>query len=186
MGLLTLLRHGQTDYNAKGLFQGRVDEPLNEVGEEQAKRAAASIGKVDRVLSSPLQRAKKTAEAFGMTPVIDEQWIECNFGEWEGHPISEVDPDKWEKYKTDPSYKPPGGESINEVNQRVFTALDALTMGEDEHLVVVTHTLPIKSAFHWVLGVEIPILRTRLSTASYTQIGFFGAERILLNFNVTS
>ena len=81
MGLLTLLRHGQTDYNAKGLFQGRVDEPLNEVGEDQAKRAAASIGKVDRVLASPLQRAKKTAEAFGMTPEIDEQWIECNIGE---------------------------------------------------------------------------------------------------------
>ena len=186
MGLLTLLRHGQTDYNANGLFQGRVDEPLNEVGEDQAKRAAASIGKVDRVLASPLQRAKKTAEAFGMTPEIDEQWIECNFGEWEGHPISEVDSDRWEKYKTDPSYKPPGGESINEVNQRVFAALDAHTIDEDEHLVVVTHTLPIKSAFHWVLGVEIPILRTRLSTASYTQIGFFGAERILLNFNVTS
>ena len=59
MGLLTLLRHGETDYNAKSLFQGRVDEPLNAVGEEQAKRAAASIGKVDRVITSPLQRAPK-------------------------------------------------------------------------------------------------------------------------------
>ena len=79
-----------------------------------------------------------------------------------------------------------GGESIQEVNQRVFTSLENLSIGEEEHLLVVTHTLPIKSAFHWVLGVEIPVLRTRLSTASYTQIGFFGDERILLNFNVTS
>ncbi len=186
MGLLTLLRHGETDYNAKSLFQGRVDEPLNAVGEEQAKRAAASIGEVDRVITSPLQRAKKTAEAFGITPDVNEQWIECNFGEWEGHPISSVDSDKWERYKTDLSYKPPGGESIQEVNQRVFTSLENLSIGEEEHLLIVTHTLPIKSAFHWVLGVEIPILRTRLSTASYTQIGFFGDERILLNFNVTS
>ncbi len=186
MGLLTLLRHGETDYNAKGLFQGRVNEPLNEVGKEQAKRAAAAIGAADRVITSPLLRAKKTAEAFGVSPEIDEQWIECNFGEWEGRPISEVDPQKWEKYKTDSNYKPPGGESINEVNQRIFAALDQLSIGEREHLLVVTHTLPIKSAFHWVLGAEIPILRTRLSTASYTQIGFFGEERILLNFNVTS
>ena len=88
--------------------------------------------------------------------------------------------------QTDLSYKPPGGESIQEVNQRVFASLESLSIGEEEHLLVVTHTLPIKSAFHWVLGVEIPILRTRLSTASYTQIGFFGDERILLNFNVTS
>ena len=186
MGLLTLLRHGQTDYNAKSLFQGRVDEPLNAVGEEQAKRAAASIGEVDRVITSPLQRARKTAEAFGILPDVDEQWVECNFGEWEGQPISSIDSDKWESYKTDLSYKPPGGESIQEVNQRVFASLESLSIGDEEHLLVVTHTLPIKSAFHWVLGVEIPILRTRLSTASYTQIGFFEDERILLNFNVTS
>ena len=165
MGILTLLRHGETDYNARSLFQGRTDEPLNDVGEEQAKRAAASIGEnriiasplraeassvggVDRIISSPLKRARKTAEAFGMEPEIDERWIECNFGEWEGHPISSIE--------------------------------------ADEHLLVVTHTLPIKSAFVWVLGADIPILRTRLSTASYTQIEFSGDERILLNFNITS
>jgi len=203
MGILTLLRHGETDYNARSLFQGRTDEPLNDVGEEQAKRAAASIGEsriiasplraepssvggVDRIISSPLKRARKTAEAFGMEPEIDERWIECNFGEWEGHPISSIDSEKWERYKTDPSYQPPGGESISEVQQRVFTALEGLSIGADEHLLVVTHTLPIKSAFVWVLGADIPILRTRLSTASYTQIEFSGDERILLNFNITS
>tara|TARA_B100000953_G_scaffold299046_2_gene297629 strand:- start:438 stop:998 length:561 start_codon:yes stop_codon:yes gene_type:complete len=186
MGTLTLLRHGQTDYNAKSLFQGRVDEPLNAVGLAQAHRAAGSIGKVDRIISSPLQRARKTAEAFGMSPEIDERWVECNFGDWEGRPISSIGTEKWEKYKSNLDYQPPNGESINEVNQRIHSALDELSVGENENLLIVTHTLPIKSAFVWVLGVEIPILRTRLSTASYTQIEFSGVERTLLNFNITS
>ena len=186
MGTLTLLRHGQTDYNAKSLFQGRVDEPLNAVGEAQAQRAADAIGNVDRVISSPLKRARKTAEAFGVSLEIDSSWIECNFGDWEGKPISSIDGDKWEEYKSNPDYQPPKGESINEVNSRIHAALNEISIGKDEHLVIVTHTLPIKSAFVWVLGVNVPILRTRLSTASYTQIEFSGDEQILLNFNITS
>ena len=186
MGILTLLRHGQTDYNAKSLFQGRVDEPLNAVGQAQAKRAAEAIGKVDRIISSPLQRAQKTAEAFGMEPEIDDMWVECNFGDWEGRPISSIDIENWEEYKSNLDYQPPNGESINEVNNRVHAALDSLSIGENENLLIVTHTLPIKSAFVWVLGVEVPILRTRLSTASYTQIEFSGGEPTLLNFNITS
>ena len=186
MGILTLLRHGQTDYNAQSLFQGRVDEPLNAVGLAQAHRAAEAIGKVDRIVSSPLQRARKTAEAFGMEPDIDERWVECNFGDWEGQPISSISIENWEEYKSNLDYQPPNGESINEVNTRVHAALDELSIGENENLLIVTHTLPIKSAFVWVLGVEIPILRTRLSTASYTQIEVARDERTLLNFNITS
>jgi probable phosphoglycerate mutase len=186
MGILTLLRHGETDYNARFLFQGRADEPLNASGIAQAQRAAEAIGKVDRVISSPLKRAMKTADAFGMTLDIDDQWIECNFGDWEGHPISSIGGSKWDNYKTNPNFRPPNGETITEVNHRVHAALDKLTVAKGEHLLVVSHTLPIKAAFMWVLGGDVPIMSTRLSTASYTQIEFSGNERTLLNFNITS
>ena len=121
-----------------------------------------------------------------MEPDIDERWVECNFGDWEGQPISSISIENWEEYKSNLDYQPPNGESINEVNTRVHAALDELSIGENENLLIVTHTLPIKSAFVWVLGVEIPILRTRLSTASYTQIEVARDERTLLNFNITS
>ena len=64
MGRITLLRHGQTDFNATGLLQGRVDNPLNSIGILQAQKAAQMIGPVDRVISSPLKRAIQTSEVF--------------------------------------------------------------------------------------------------------------------------
>lgn len=186
MGILTLLRHGETDYNAKFLFQGRADIPLNSSGLEQAQRSAEAIGRVDRIITSPLKRAMETADAFGMDPDIDERWIECNFGDWEGHPISSIAGDKWDNYKSNPNYRPPNGETIAEVNHRIHAALDELTLATEEHLLVVSHTLPIKAAFMWVIGGDVPIMSTRLSTASFTQIELSGNDRTLLNFNITS
>ncbi len=90
MPTLTLLRHGRTTANAGGLLQGRVDHALDETGRAQAAAAAAVIGAVDRVISSPLLRARQTAEAFGLTPEIDDRWIELDYGEWDGRPIADL------------------------------------------------------------------------------------------------
>lgn len=90
------VRHGQTDWNAKGLFQGHTDVPLNATGEEQAKAAARILAgqQFDRVVSSPLQRASATAraiaEASGKPLVIDEGLIECDFGSLEGESYASV------------------------------------------------------------------------------------------------
>ena len=64
MGMITLLRHGQTDFNATGLLQGHIDNSLNRTGFAQAEKAAEAIGEVDRIISSPLKRAIQTADAF--------------------------------------------------------------------------------------------------------------------------
>ena len=63
---LILWRHGQTDYNSQGRIQGRVDVPLNETGRDQARRAAEDIAALGptRIVSSPLVRARDTAEAL--------------------------------------------------------------------------------------------------------------------------
>jgi broad specificity phosphatase PhoE len=90
------LRHGMTDWNAKGLFQGRSDVPLNEQGLAQALTAAQSFkaSPPDIIVSSPLIRAAHTAKliasAADMPVHIEDDLIECDFGSFEGRPIREV------------------------------------------------------------------------------------------------
>ncbi len=90
------VRHGITDWNRQGLFQGLTDIALNDEGIVQAEAAARRLRDVrfDYVVSSPLMRAVKTAEiiaaASDKTVAIDARLIECDFGSFEGRPISEV------------------------------------------------------------------------------------------------
>lgn len=90
-----VVRHGQTDYNINGLFQGRKDIPLNSVGIKQAEETAQKFKNipVDIILVSPLTRAKETAKYIsnvtGIKPVIEQDLIERNFGDMEGKPNKE-------------------------------------------------------------------------------------------------
>ena len=90
------LRHGVTDWNAQGLFQGRTDVPLNDEGISQAHAAAERLCKLsfDHVVASPLTRALKTAEiiaaAAGKPIDVDDGIIECDFGGLEGTSIAET------------------------------------------------------------------------------------------------
>jgi broad specificity phosphatase PhoE len=90
------LRHGVTDWNRQGLFQGRTDNPLNDMGVSQAHAAAERLRKLsfDRVVASPLIRARQTAEiiatAAGKPLDVDDGIIECDFGSLEGTSIAET------------------------------------------------------------------------------------------------
>lgn len=85
-----VVRHGQTDYNVQGFFQGHIDIPLNNIGIEQAKETALKFKniKVDKILVSPLKRARQTAqyisEITGIEFEIEERLIERSFGNMEG------------------------------------------------------------------------------------------------------
>jgi len=91
-----VVRHGQTEYNVKNIFQGHVNVPLNEVGIQQAKETANKfVGKkIDKILVSPLERAIQTAsyisQVTGVKISIEPRLIERNFGDIEGKP-SRVD-----------------------------------------------------------------------------------------------
>ena len=90
------LRHGATDWNRQGLFQGRTDNPLNEDGLRQAHDAASTLRGVgiSRIVASPLVRALKTAEiiaeAISVPLTIDAGIIEFDFGSFEGLPVRDL------------------------------------------------------------------------------------------------
>ena len=90
------LRHGATDWNRQGLFQGRTDNPLNDDGIAQAHAAAEKLRAVAlaHVVSSPLLRAVQTAEIIAniasRTVTLDRGLIELDFGSFEGRPVREL------------------------------------------------------------------------------------------------
>jgi broad specificity phosphatase PhoE len=138
-----LIRHGQTDWNAEGRFQGSVDIPLNDIGRAQAARNGAAL-KAElpdqagwHFLSSPLVRARETMEivraACGLERqayAVDPLLAEVTYGDWERHTIPELEQtvpelvaerarDKW-------NFVPPNGESYAMLAERVRAVLSAL------------------------------------------------------------
>lgn len=186
--MLILVRHGQTANNAEGRLLGRADPPLTELGRRQAATLAAAVGPVDRVVSSPLARARETAEVFRVAVEVDEQWIELDYGDYDGRPLAEVPADMWATWRTDSTYAPPGGESIAAVGERVRAACEALAADAAErHVVVVSHVSPIKAAVAWALGVGDEVAwRLFLDVASVSRVGFGPAGPVLRTYNDTT
>ena len=184
--MLILVRHGRTALNAAGLLQGRIDEPLDDVGREQAAAVAAHVGPVDELISSPLRRAVQTAEAFGVPFTTDERWIELSYGKFEGVPSSELlSAGVWDQWRRDPAFVPEGGESLVELDGRVRAACDdLLERARDVDVAIVTHVSPIKSAVAWALDAPIDIAwRSHLSPASICRIQMGFRSPVLTSFN---
>lgn len=185
--MLLVVRHGRTAHNASGLLLGRLDPPLDDLGRRQAAALAAAIGPVDRVISSPLYRARETASAFGLEPVIDDRWIELDYGEYDGMPLGSVTPETWQEWRSDPLFAPPGGESLSELGERVGQALDDLVAdgsAAERTTVIVSHVSPIKAAVCWALGVDdLVAWRLWVATASVTRIGTTPRGSVLHTFN---
>lgn len=152
--MLVIVRHGQTAVNASGLILGRADPPLTDLGRRQAAALARALGRPDRVVSSPLRRARQTADAFGAPVEVDERWIELDYGELEGAPAASVTDDLWARWRADTASAPPGGESLAALGERVRAACDDVAAAATEgDVLVVTHVSPIKAAVAWALGL---------------------------------
>lgn len=187
--MLILLRHGQTPANAGGLLLGRADPPLTDLGCRQATAAAAALdGDVQRVVSSPLLRARQTAEALGLPVDVDEQWIEVDYGEYEGLPYRDVPAELWQRWRTEPGFTPPGGESMAAVGARVREACNALMEeAAERNVVVVSHVSPIKAAVAWALGVGDDVAwRMFLEVAAISRVGIGANGPTLRTYNDTS
>jgi broad specificity phosphatase PhoE len=159
--VLIVVRHGRTSANAGGLLQGRVDNPLDAVGELQAKAIGAVLGGLDRplLLCSPLQRARQTAELVGAVLgttelIVDDHFIELDYGDIDSTPVRDVPPDMWAQWRSDPDFVPPGGESLATLQARVEEGCLAWAAEAAERdVVVVSHVSPIKAVIAWALGV---------------------------------
>ena len=183
--MLLLVRHGRTAANAGGLLQGRVDLPLDETGRAQAAALAAVVGNATRVVTSPLQRARATAEALGPPVTVDERWIELDYGEWDQRPVASVPEQTWRVWRADPDFAPPGGESLADLGRRVREACEELREEVVDHdVVVVSHVSPIKAAVAWALDVSVLVSwRLHLDVASLSRIAVRPSGPAVLLYN---
>ena len=158
---LGLLRHGQTVWNLEKRIQGRMDSPLTNDGihrcRKWARHLASPAWSWDRIITSPLPRARKTAEYINenltIPMAVDDGLREQDWGLWEGLTIGEVKknfPNQLEQQVSlGWSFCPPQGESRLEVSERVTGALAALVKKHPgEQLLIITHQGVIKSLIY--------------------------------------
>ena len=133
---ILLARHGETNDNIPPIrFQGFRDTPLNDTGRSQAHELAERVAALERPVvslwASDLSRARATAEIvgarIGLEPRLDPRLREANRGEWEGHlfpDIKRADPEQFAAWmKAGPDWRFPGGESLQDQQDRVSAAL---------------------------------------------------------------
>lgn len=178
---LLLLRHGETEFSAQRRYSGRADPELTALGHAQAAAVAAGIGTLDgadqvsAVLSSPLRRARQTADpvaaALGL-PVSDhDALVETDFGAWDGLTFAQArerDPDVHRRWLGDETVRPPGGESFADVAERVAALRDELVARHpSQTLLLVSHVTPIKLLLRLALDAGPSVLyRLHLDLAS--------------------
>jgi broad specificity phosphatase PhoE len=153
---LLLLRHGQSTWNADGRWQGQADVPLSTLGEAQAREAAAklSAGDFDRLISSHLQRARRTAEilgeALGLAVEIDPELREIDVGEWQGLTRDEIRaraPGALADWSDGRSESTPGGELRADLTERARLALlrAAAASSPGDRVLLVSHGALIRN-----------------------------------------
>ena len=165
---ILLARHGETKWNAEGRYQGQVDVPLSEVGEAQARQLGERLREVriDRAVSSPLLRARRTAElALGPDREsmlkLDDGFAEIAHGTWEGLLASEIgamDGERLRAWREAPeTVQMPQGESLQQVLERSWSALQraCVDLGPEETLLVLAHDAVNRVLLCRILGLPL-------------------------------
>ncbi len=164
---LLLVRHGETDWNRQGRFQGQIDIPLNANGRAQAEAAGSFLASVhiDRAYTSAMSRPRQTAEAIlashpGVPLTSTRGLVEIGHGLWEGRlerEIAEGWPELLSDWKRAPeTVQMPEGETIHEVWQRSLTTWRtiAASLGDQETALVVAHDAVNKTILCSLLGLS--------------------------------
>jgi ribonuclease H / adenosylcobalamin/alpha-ribazole phosphatase len=193
---LYLVRHGETEENARMSYLGIRDEPLNEKGMWQAFRAAEALSQLPLrlIVTSPLRRAADTAariqEASGIELWKDVRLAEGSFGRWEGLTRDEVlklgtnDAAMLMRWESDSSFAPPGGEAMESLQQRVVQLLEELLREYgNTSIVLVSHVGPIKALLAAVLGIPLQASRHMFLDPGTISVVEWGAQPFLRLFN---
>ena len=197
MSLFYLVRHGETDWNREQVFRGRVDVPLNDLGRQQAQAAARKLSEADltAVYTSPLKRAGGTADIVarlcGLQAVVENGFIDMNFGEWQGLTHGDVQsqfPEAYRRWQRSPeSASIPGAESLRAVQERAVAALKVLAERfPDAAVCVVSHRVGCKLLMAWALGLdESAFWRIRQDTVCINVIEYVGRSPVVHTLNDT-
>jgi len=197
---LFLVRHGLTEWNETGRYQGQLDVPLSAEGRLQiaALRDRLRAEVFTACLASALLRALESAEILleghrcpiRQTPDLNEM----SYGQWEGltrAQIRERFPEAWALFLADrASHAPPGGESQCALGLRVQHTLDTLQReygSSDASVLLVAHGGSIRAAIASLLNVpDIDVRRLRIDNASLSIVEVYGRDAILSLFNDTA
>jgi broad specificity phosphatase PhoE len=154
--VIFLARHGETPYNAERRFQGQGDVPLNAHGIAQARELAAIAAKQQwsALWASPIHRARQTAEivaeAIGLPPRFDMRFAEHDVGDWQDRLFADVEreePELWAAWqRAGAQWRFPGGESLQEQQDRVVDGLVSVTQSHELPALVVCHRGAIRVA----------------------------------------
>lgn len=154
MTRLVLIRHGETDWNVEGRYQGQADPPLNARGLAQARRTAESLRGVGlaALYSSPLRRAAQTAaviaETLGLAVHFEPRLMEIHLGVWQSRLTEAIQREypalfrQWERAPWETRI--PEGETLRQVRARVYAAADEIiSRHAGETVGLVSHRIPI-------------------------------------------
>jgi probable phosphoglycerate mutase len=167
---ILLVRHGETAWNREGRYQGRTDVPLSPDGVSQVRRLGVRLAHVPitRAISSPLARAKTTAEAIlvgrdNVTLELDDGLLEISHGEWEGKLSADVEAahdemiGTWRQRPDRDVPAGPGAETLGQVEARAWPVLERVTrnLGDNDTLLLAAHDAVNRVLLCRVLGLPL-------------------------------
>lgn len=167
MVTIYLTRHGQTEWNLEKRLQGRGNSPLTTFGIERAKELFNRVSdiKIDKIYTSPIERAYKTAEILKgnreIPLIADDGLMEMNFGDFEGRIMEEImeENPEWDMHlimQGNTEMRAPNGETLNEVRERVKLAMDKIILeNSDKDVLIVAHGITLKALMYYFKDEEV-------------------------------
>ena len=188
---IVFIRHAESQANVDGVWNGQTDGPLSADGDATLEPLGKRLGdwEFERVVSSPLERARRTAEAFSDEYDVEPEFMEIDLGEWEGRHFSEIQAEDAEELaraiedRTIPMGRT--GESIEQASHRAIGAVDRIfhELGDGERAAVVTHGGFMQSVLHRHLAGHKRRAHAFTANTAITRIKWqFGRPR-LASFN---
>jgi probable phosphoglycerate mutase len=162
---IVLLRHGRTEWNATGRFQGQLDSPLDLIGRAQAAAAAVAVAPMepDVLVTSDLVRARDTAAAVadetGLSPTVDERLREIDLGAWQGLTRAEARAqftEEYDRWRLGEDARRGGGETYAEVGARSAACVTELSSqtGAGSLVLAVTHGGTARATIGTLMGLD--------------------------------
>ncbi|MGM0500950.1 MAG: alpha-ribazole phosphatase [Bacillota bacterium] len=192
---LILARHGETNWNKESRFQGNKNIKLNQTGIAQAKKLATRLAdiEIDAIYSSTLDRSNKTAQIVAkkhdLEVDVKADLQEINFGVWEGLTFKQIESkyqDEFKLWKSNPAKnKPAEGESLTDVQDRVFNTIDELLVKhQGQTILIVAHGGVNRVLISNFLGMPLDkCWRLNQNNTAINILNIYQSEIILELFN---